>query len=366
MTTQKLIENIQEKLKRSQRITAEEALILYREVPLGILGKLALYRKQELWGNEVFYNKNIHVETSNICINKCRFCSFYRDTYCNDAWEYSVDEVISKIDSKYNLGITEVHIVGSLHPENGLEYFCNLFKQIKTRWPSIHVKAFTAVEIEHVALLSDISIKECIIQLRNAGMDSVAGGGAEIFDEGIRKKLCPEKTTSNDWLNIHKKLHQHNIQSNCTMLYGHIETYEHRVEHMNRLRELQNETHGFNCFIPLKYKHAHNELGLEKEIPLSEDLRNYAVARIFLDNIPHIKAYWPMIGKEAATLALHFGADDMDGTINDSTKIYSMAGAKDKKPTINENEMQKLIINEGMIPVERDSLFNKIKSVTKS
>jgi len=360
MATQKFIENIQVKLNTSERITPEEALVLYREVPLGILGKLAFSRKQQLWGNKVFYNKNIHVETSNICINKCRFCSFYRDTHCNDAWEYSVAEVMNNIETKYNLGITEVHIVGSLHPERGLEYFCNLFKQIKSRWPNIHIKAFTAVEIEHVALLSDISCKECIIKLRNAGMDSVAGGGAEIFDEEIRKKLCPEKTSSNNWLIIHKEIHNQAIQSNCTMLYGHIENYAHRVDHMNRLRELQDETHGFNCFIPLKYKHAHNQLGLEKEIPLSEDLRNYAVARIFLDNIPHLKAYWPMIGKEAATLALHFGADDMDGTINDSTKIYSMAGAEDMKPVINKTEMQNLILNEGMIPIERDSLFNRL------
>lgn len=317
--------------------------------------------KQKLHGNKVYYNRNIHIETSNICVNKCKFCSFYREAYCNDSWEYSIDEILNSIRDKFETGISEVHIVGSLHPERGLNFFCNLFSQIKAEWNNLHIKAFTAVEIEYISEISGVNISQCIDKLKASGMNSVAGGGAEIFNESIRKKICPEKTSSSEWLNIHRKLHDKNISSNCTMLYGHIESYEDRVDHMNRLRQLQDETGGFNCFIPLKFKCSNNMLGIKKEVSLTEDLKNFAVARLFFDNIKHIKAYWPMIGKDSALLALHFGANDMDGTINDSTKIYSMAGALDAKPIITQSEMEDMILSEGFLPIERDSLFNKIE-----
>jgi aminodeoxyfutalosine synthase len=352
--------DIENKLLKRERLSFDDALRMYYEMPVQKLGVLANNIKQNLHGKRVFFNRNIHVETSNICVNKCKFCSFYRDSVCKDSWEYSIPEIIEKIQQNYKSGITEVHIVGSLHPTRGIDFFTELFKQIKIKWSNLHIKAFTAVEIEHIAMLSGLSISNCIDELKSVGLDSVAGGGAEIFDENIRKQICPEKTASSDWLNIHRKLHNKNITSNCTMLYGHIESYENRVDHMNRLRTLQDETGGFNCFIPLKYKYANNKLGLKKEVSLSEDLKNYAIARLFLDNIKHLKAYWPMMGKESSLLALNFGANDMDGTINDSTKIYSMAGAQDTKPTISKTEMEQLIINEGFIPIERDSLFNPL------
>lgn len=352
--------NIIEKLENGLRINEEEALLLYTQASLQELGVLASNKKQSLFGKNVFFNRNIHIETSNICTNKCKFCSFYRDEQTEGAWEYSIEELLHIIDDKYSSGITEIHIVGSLHPEKGIEFFSELFKQIKKHWPDLHIKSFTAVEIEHISIMSDKSIEVCIKELQASGMDSVAGGGAEIFDEGIRKQLCPDKTSSTDWIKIHETLHKLGIASNCTMLYGHIENYKHRIDHMSRLRDLQDKTKGFNCFIPLKYKHAHNELGLKNEVNISEDLRNYAVSRLFLDNIPHLKAYWPMIGKDTALLALSFGADDMDGTINDSTRIYSMAGADEKKPTITASKMREMITHEGMIPFERDTLFNII------
>jgi aminodeoxyfutalosine synthase len=355
------IEKLTHKINEGIRLSTEDALALYREMPIQQLAVLAHNVKHKIHGNKVFYNRNIHIETSNICVNKCRFCSFYREFGCTDSWEYSIDEIINNIKNKYETGISEVHIVGSLHPDRGLNFFCNLFNQIKSEWNNLHIKAFTAVEIEHISEISGVSIDKCIDKIKECGLDSVAGGGAEIFNEKIRDKICPEKTASSIWLDIHRKLHSKNISSNCTMLYGHIESYEDRVDHMNRLRKLQDETGGFNCFIPLKYKCSNNELGIKKEVSLIEDLRNYAVSRLFFDNIMHIKAYWPMMGKESSLLALHFGADDMDGTINDSTKIYSMAGAKDTKPIITKPEMENIILSEGFLPIERDSLFNEIQ-----
>jgi len=233
-------------------------------------------------------------------------------------------------------------------------------QKIKKHRPSLHVKAFSAIELDHMIKTAGLTIGEGLNRLKEYGLDSIPGGGAEIFYNEVREKICNEKTSPETWLLIHETAHRIGIPSNATMLYGHIESYAHRIDHMNRLRTLQDRTGGFNAFIPLKYKSAHNSLSYLKEVSITEDLRNYAVSRIFLDNIPHIKAYWPMSGKETAQLSLSFGADDLDGTIDDTTRIYSMAGADEKNPAMTSAEISKLIIEAGFNPAERDSLYNKV------
>nr|HPH17040.1 CofH family radical SAM protein [Bacteroidales bacterium] len=266
-------------------------------------------------------------------------------------------EVISKIPEN---SITEVHIVGGVHPDRGINFYCDLLKAIKQIRPSIQIKAFTAVEIDFMAKKSGFFISEILQKLQEAGLQTMPGGGAEIFDETLRAKICPSKTSSERWLKIHETAHKIGIPTNATMLYGHIEQFEHRVDHLTRLRDLQDKTNGFQAFIPLKYKKENNYLGIEHELPWSEDLRNFAISRVYLDNFKNIKAYWPMLGKELSQMTLEFGVNDFDGTINDSTKIYSMAGADEANPNLTEEQMITLISKVGRTATERDSLYNII------
>ncbi|HOY39598.1 MAG: aminofutalosine synthase MqnE [Bacteroidales bacterium] len=354
------IRKITDKIKLSQRLNRNDALFLYEHFPLGLLGELAFEWKRKISGDSVYFNRNIHIEITNICVNRCRFCSYYRDATSRDSWSLSMQDVLEIIREKYIEGITEVHIVGGLNANYYLNFYTALFEQISALYPDLHIKAFTAVEIEHLARTSGRSIDSCIQSLKNAGLDSVAGGGAEIFNKAVRMRICEKKISAETWLSIHKELHKNNIPSNCTMLYGHIESYSDRVNHLMRLRKLQDETQGFNCFIPLKFKNSNNKLSSVPESNLAEDLRNIAVCRLVLDNIPHIKAYWPMLGKETARLCLHFGADDIDGTIHDTTKIYSMAGSVEKRPVFDAWDINNAIRSEGFQAIERDSLYNKI------
>jgi aminodeoxyfutalosine synthase len=247
-----------------------------------------------------------------------------------------------------------------VHPQYDLHYWGKLLSKIKAHRPSIHIKAFSAIELDYMITKGGYSIEEGLKLLKNYGLDSIPGGGAEIFDEELRKMICDEKASSDLWLTIHETAHRLGIPSNATMLYGHIENYSHRIDHLERLRRLQDKTGGFNAFIPLKYKKTNNSMSYLGEVNLIEDLRNYAVSRIYLDNFAHIKAYWPMIGKESAQLSLSFGADDMDGTIDDTTKIYSMAGSKEDKPAMSTEEICQLIRQAGYTPVERDSLYHPL------
>lgn len=343
----------------NRRISPEQAVYLYKNSDPIFCAWLANIVKERHFGKKVFYNKNIHVEVSNICINKCNFCSFCHEEGSDGAWEMSIGEVLSFLAEKNINEITEIHITGGLHPEKRLQFYVELFKEIKSKYPKIHLKAFTAVEIEYFAKSDRLSFEEVLNILKKSGLNSLAGGGAEILDDKIREKLCPQKTKSQVWLEIHNIAHNLGIKSNCTMLYGHIENYCDRVLHMKKLRDLQDKTGGFNCFIPLKYKSFGNSLDIDTEISLSEELKNYAIARLFLDNIPHIKAYWPMCGKETAILALSFGADDFDGTISDSTKIYSMAGGENK-PEISEKDIKMILSKAGFEAVERNSDYNVI------
>ncbi len=351
---------IAEKISADLPVTAEEGLILFNDAELPLLGVLAGIVRRKFNSNLAYFNRNFHIEPTNKCIYNCRFCSYHKPAGDPESWEYSHEEMLDIVRGFDNQEVTEVHIVGGVHPGYDLHYYGELIQKIKRHRPHLHIKAFSAIEIDFMIRKTGLTIEEGLQKLKDYGLDSIPGGGAEIFDEEIRKKICYEKSSSELWLSIHEIAHTLGIPSNATMLYGHIETYAHRIDHMERIRRLQDKTGGFNAFIPLKYKKANNSMSHLGEVNILEDLRNFAVARIYFNNIPHIKAYWPMIGKEAAQLSLSFGADDLDGTINDTTRIYSMAGAKDKNPGMSTDEICKLIREAGFEPVERDSLYNKI------
>ncbi len=352
---------ISDKIEADKRITPEEGLLLFKKADLPLLGLLAGIVRRRHNGQRAYFNHNFHIEPTNKCIYNCRFCSYHKQEGDPDSWEYSHEEMLDIVKRFDNKNITEVHIVGGVHPSYDLHYWGSLIKKIKDHRPSLHVKAFSAVELDYMIRRAGCTMEEGLRLLKEYGLDSIPGGGAEIFDEKLRKMICDEKASSELWLTIHETAHKLGIVSNATMLYGHIENYAHRIDHMERLRKLQDKTGGFNAFIPLKYKKSNNSMSYLGEVNIIEDLRNYAVSRIYLDNFPHIKAYWPMTGKEAAQLALSFGADDMDGTIDDTTRIYSMAGSTEEKPAISTDEICKLIRAAGFTPVERDSLYNTVK-----
>ena len=352
------IKEIGVKSLEGKRISVEEAVLLFEEANLSFLGMLADAICRAKNGTRVCYIRNSHIEPTNICIHHCRFCS-YSARQTGNAWESDHDEMLKQVSS-LELNIRELHITGGVHPGRDLNYYGELLKKIKEIRPDIHVKAFSAIEIDYMIKKAGLSYIEGLTFLKGCGLDAIPGGGAEIFDEEIRKQICDDKTSSSNWLLIHEIAHNIGLSSNATMLYGHLETYEHRVDHMNRLRALQDKTGGFNAFIPLKFKNQNNEFSYLKETTIIEDLKNFAISRIFLDNFTHIKSYWPALGRNIAQLSLSFGVDDLDGTINDSTKIYSLAGAEDQNPSMNESEMCKLITQAGKIPYERDGAYNEI------
>jgi len=343
-----------------QRLSIVDGLALYQSRDLGVLGALACFVKQQKSGNEVYYNRNFHIEPTNICIHHCRFCSYACHKGDNNSWEETLDDVVNIARRYEQSDITEVHIVGGVHPNRDVHYYVAMLQSIHTILPKVHIKAFSAVELDYMFAKANVTDEEGFEILKHAGLQSIPGGGAEIFDEAIREKICPEKTGSQRWLDIHRTAHRQGILSNATMLYGHMEHYPHRIDHLMRLRALQDETGGFNAFIPLKFRMANNPMTCIGEVAAVEDMKNYAVSRIFLDNIPHIKTYWPMIGKDMAQMALAFGADDVDGTIDDTTKIYSMAGTIDQKPVMTTAEMIEMICAAGYQPVERDSLYRPL------
>ena len=354
---------IADKITANIRITPEDGLLLYKNADLAILGLLAGIVRRKYNGNFTYFNHNFHIEPTNKCIYNCRFCSYHKQEGDPESWEYSHEEILNIVKRFDNKEVTEVHIVGGVHPSYDLHYWGSLIKRIKEHRPALHVKAFSAIELDYMITRAGCTIEEGLILLKNYGLDSIPGGGAEIFDEELRKMICDEKASSELWLTIHETAHRLGIPSNATMLYGHIETYIHRIDHMERLRTLQDKTGGFNAFIPLKYKESNNNMSYLGEVNIIEELRNYAVSRIYLDNFPHVKAYWPMTGKENAQLSLSFGVDDMDGTIDDTTRIYSMAGSKEENPAMTTEEICQLIREAGFIPIERDSLYNPIKEL---
>jgi len=358
----KPLSNIAQKVLNNERISPEEGLLLYETANLGLLGMLANTVREGLNGNDAYFNKNFHIEPTNICIYRCKFCSYSRKFNEDGAWESSLDEINAMAHSYKSKDVTEVHIVGGVHPNRDLHYYAGMVAAIRAILPDIHIKAFSAVELDYMFKKSNFSPSEGFAILKEAGLNSIPGGGAEIFDETLRSQICPDKVSSKGWLDIHEAAHKSGIQSNATMLYGHIESYAQRIDHLKRLRDLQDKTSGFNCFIPLKYRKANNPMSQIGEVTLIEDLKNYAVSRIFLDNFPHLKGYWPMIGKDMAQLALSFGVDDIDGTIDDTTRIYSMAGVEEQKPTLTTDELVRLIRQANRLPVERNSWYKKVKS----
>ena len=354
--------SIFKKVINEKRISEEEGLILYNKSPLSLLGSLANSIRENKNGNKTFFNKNIHIEPTNICVFDCKFCSYSRKLSKKvEAWEFTIDEMIEKLAAYDEDDITEVHLVGGVHPKMGLHYFIELIQKIKKIRPKIHIKAFTAVELEYMCRKAKVSYKEGLMMLKDSGQDSLPGGGAEIFDKNIRNEICADKCDSKTWLEIHETAHKIGMPSNATILYGHIEKPVHIIDHLSKLRDLQDKTGGFNTFIPLKYRNGNNQMSHIKEGSVTNDMRLYSFARIFLDNFKHLKAYWPMIGKKTTQNLLAFGVDDIDGTIDDTTKIYSMAGAEDQKPVMTTKEIIKLIKDVGRTPIQRDTLYNTIK-----
>lgn len=352
---------IAQKVYAGERISFDEGVLLYQKGELGYLGSLANYIREKKNGNYVYFNRNFHIEPTNICVFDCKFCSYSRLLKQKDgAWELSEEDILKLVHEYDGKPVTEVHIVGGVHPKMGLHYFAGLIKKIKAIRPDIHVKAFTAVELEYMCRKAKVSYVEGLRILKEHGQDSLPGGGAEIFDEDIRKQICEDKCTSAEWLEIHETAHKLGMPSNATMLYGHIEKFEHRIDHMDRLRKLQDKTKGFNTFIPLKFRNKENQMSHIAESTVIEDLRNYAISRIYMDNFNHIKAYWPMIGRTTAQLSLSFGVDDIDGTIDDSTKIYTMAGSEEQSPKLTTQQLVEMVKQVNRTPIERDTLYNVI------
>jgi aminodeoxyfutalosine synthase len=356
------LDSIQARLREGLRLTPEDALFLYEEAPLDWLQVEADAVRRRLHGDEAYYNRNIHFEPTNKCVYACKFCAFYRPPKAEEAdgaWDYSFEDLRKKLEAYPAGSLTEIHITGGVHPDRGVEYGEALCSFVKALRPEIHVKAFTAVEVTWFAKKSGVTLHQALERLRKAGLDSLPGGGAEIFDPEVRKKIAGGKAPAHTWLEVHEAAHSLGLGSNATMLYGHVEAYRHRVDHMLRLRDLQDRTQGFNAFIPLRYRNDANALSHLKEVTPEEDLRNYAVARLFLDNIKHLKAYWVMLGLGLAATALDYGVDDLDGTVDDTTRIYSMAGGM-AHPAVTSVELGRIIRGKGRVPVERDSNYEKL------
>jgi aminodeoxyfutalosine synthase len=357
------LRRIGEKIINKERIFFDEGLMLFEKAGLAYVGGLANYIRESLHGNKTYFNRNFHIEPTNVCVFSCAFCSYSRlYAHREEGWELSIEQMMDMVRKYDGKTVTEVHIVGGVHPKMNLWFFVELLQKIKSHRPDLHIKGFTAVELDYMFRKAKLTIEEGMKILQEAGLDSLPGGGAEIFDAEIRKQICQDKVDADGWLDIHRYAHGLGMHSNATMLYGHIENYGHRINHMERLRTLQDETGGFNTFIPLKFRNKGNDMSHVAESTVIEDMKLYAVSRIYMDNFPHIKAYWPMLGRQSAQLTLSFGVNDLDGTIDDSTKIYSMAGSEEQHPSLSTTELVALIKQVKREPVERDTLYNEIRN----
>lgn len=355
------LQAIASKVKNDQRITVEEGIMLYQKANLSYLGVLANYIRQKRHGNKVYFNRNFHIEPTNLCVYDCKFCSYSRlIKQRNEGWEYTLQDMLDIVKKYDNDSVTEVHIVGGVLPQYDLNFYASLFSAIREHRPSLHIKALTPVEYHYIFKKAKLDYLTGMKLMKEAGLNSMPGGGAEIFAPEVREQISKDKCTGAQWLQIHEAWHTLGMRSNATMLYGHIETYTHRIDHMEQLRQLQDKTSGFQTFIPLKFRNQANQMSHINEVSVIEDLRNYAIARIYLDNFDHIKAYWAMISRNTAQLSLNFGVDDIDGTLDDTTKIYSMAGAEEQRPAMSTKELVQLIKQVGYCPIERDTLYNVI------
>ncbi|WP_407520526.1 aminofutalosine synthase MqnE [Lacibacter sp. MH-610] len=360
--TDSSLKRIADKVYNNERITEEEGILLFEKGELSFVGALANYVRERLHGDTTYFNRNFHIEPTNVCVFSCNFCSYSR-LYAKreDGWELSIEQMLHMVKKYDGVPVTEVHIVGGVHPKMDLKFFADLLKAIKEHRPDLHIKAFTAVEYDYMFRKAKVSVEEGLKFLIDAGLNSIPGGGAEIFHPEIREQICADKVDGDGWLKIHETAHQLGLHSNATMLYGHIEKFWHRIDHMSRLRNLQDATKGFQTFIPLKFRNQDNDMSHIAESTVVEDMRMYAIARLFMDNFPHLKAYWPMLGRHNAQMTLSFGVNDIDGTIDDTTKIYSMAGSEEQTPTMTTEQLVALIKQAKRKPVERDTLYNVVK-----
>ena len=356
------LQNIGNKIIQNKRLSFDEGVYLFEKASLPYVGALANWKRESLHGNKTYFNKNFHIEPTNVCVFSCKFCS-YSKLYAHkeEGWELTIDQMMDIVKSYDGKPVTEVHIVGGVHPKLTLEFFLELMRTIKAHRPELHIKAFTPVELEYMFRKAKVTTEEGMKLAHEAGLDSLPGGGAEIFHPDIRTVICADKATADEWLHIHKTAHHLGMHSNATLLYGHIEKYEHRIDHMERLRQLQDETKGFNTFIPLKFRNKDNDMHDVPESTLANDLKMYAISRLYLDNFPHVKAYWPMLGRETAQLTLSYGVNDIDGTIDDTTKIYSMAGSEEQTPVMTTEQLVGLIKQAKRQPIERGTLYNVIQ-----
>jgi len=353
--------NISEKIHNHQRISAEDALALFSSNDLLAIGGLAALVNERKNGTSVFFNVNRHINPTNICVNRCAFCAFSRTTGEEGAYTLALDEICRRAMEAEGEGATEVHIVGGLHPDLAFEYYEEVLRAIRLAAPLLHIKAFTAVEIEYFSRIAGLSIEQVLQRLITAGLGSMPGGGAEILVEDVRAKICPEKISGARWLEIIRQAHLAGLKTNATMLYGHVETFADRVAHLQLLRDLQDETGGFQAFIPLAFQPENSDLKLDiKGTSGLDDLKTLAISRIFLDNFDHIKAYWVMLGEKIAQVSLAFGVNDLDGTVVEE-KIGHDAGAASPQSLTKEGIIT-LIRKAGKSPVERDTLYRPLHS----
>lgn len=359
------LRHIAEKVRNGERITFQEGETLYEKGTLSYLGTLANYIREKKHGDNTYFNRNFHLEPTNVCVYSCTFCSYSRlIKNRTDGWELTMDQMMDVIKKYDGQPVTEVHIVGGVLPQYDVKFYVELFQRIREHRPDLHIKALTPVEFHYIFKKAKISYEEGMQMMKDAGLDSIPGGGAEIFHPEIRDQIAGGKCSGEEWLELHRVTHKLGLRSNATMLYGHIENFYHRVDHLDKLRQLQDETGGFQTFIPLKFRRENNEMSHLVESTVTEDLRNYAISRIYLDNFDHVKAYWPMIGRTIAQLSLSFGVDDLDGTIDDTTKIYSMAGSEEQNPSLSTEALVKMIRSVGRRPIERDTLYNVVTDFT--
>lgn len=359
------LRRIAQKVLASERISSEEGLYLYEHAELAFLGALANYVRERKNGDKTFFNRNFHMEPTNVCIYTCNFCSYSRRLKKReDGWELTLEQMLDQVKAYDGKHVTEVHIVGGVLPQYDLAFYEDLFSAIRAHRPELHIKALTPVEFHYIFKKAKVSYEEGLRRLIAAGLQSIPGGGAEIFHPEIRLQIAADKCTGEQWLEIHEIAHRLGLRTNATMLYGHIERFEHRIDHLEKLRDLQDKTGGFQTFIPLKFRNHDNDMHETPESTVIEDLRNYAISRIYLDNFDHLKAYWPMIGRQTAQLSLAFGVDDIDGTIDDTTKIYAMAGAEEQNPALTTQQLVDIIRRVGRKPIERDTLYNVVTDYT--
>jgi len=352
------LKQIREKAFSNKRLTRKDGIELFKSTDLLELGRMATHVAQKKNGNRVYFVRNMHINPTNICINRCKFCAFSRSKGEPGAYEMSIDDILLKARGAEK-GVREFHIVSGLHPDLPFEWYLDMLRALKKEFPKVHLKAFTAVEIDYLAKLSGLGVIDTLKKLRDAGLGSLPGGGAEIFNSAVRNTLCAEKISGDRWLEVIEAAHSIGLKSNATMLYGHIETYEHRVDHLLRLRDLQDRTGGFQAFIPLSFHSQNTEIKKSAYTTGFDDLKTLAVSRLLLDNFDHIKAYWVMLGEKIAQVSLNFGVDDLDGTVVEERITKAAGGTTDGSMT--KEDIVYLIKQAGRTPVERDTVYKEIR-----